>query len=177
MYMIKNLYDNKLPYYTPHVADGLAFSSQISNYIPPSLENIYKEIESDIYNTEEKIERYSSLEYLAQQGVFLYNTALTVEIAMPASHIKNWVFFTERVLKELNNGKPIVVMLWGNYAKRYKKYFDDKKHFIIETTHPSPLSANKGGWFGEKPFSRANKFLKEIYGESSEINWGIRKTI
>ncbi len=159
------------PYYNPSVADGIAFSSQIDGYIPPSLENIYKEIDSDLYDNKFNVMRSPNLDFLVKQGVFLYNTALTVEIAMPGSHINVWKKFTEEVLKKLNDNDPTVFMLWGNYAKGYKKYITNDKHLILESGHPSPLSANKGLWFGNKHFSKANEFLKGIYGEKGAIDW------
>lgn len=158
------------PFYTPNVANGLAFSTDIEFYIPPSLENIYQEITSDIYNNVNTIGRSGDLGYWASQGVFLFNTALTVEIAMPGAHTQLWKPFTKEVLKVLNDKEPIVFMLWGNHAQSYESLITNKEHLILKAVHPSPLSAYKG-FFGCKHFSKANEFLEKIYGKSETISW------
>jgi len=173
MYMIKNLYDNTLPYYTPFVADGLAFSCQIDGYIPPSLENIFKEIDNNFKNNNypnSNEERTGNLTHWAKQGVFLFNTALTVEAAMPESHLKAWKPFTERILSELNEKEPIVFMLWGNKSQVFEKYITNKNHLILKSAHPSPLSVSRG-FFGCEHFSKANEFLNGIYGKERTIRW------
>jgi uracil-DNA glycosylase len=159
------------PYYTPGVADGLAFSTHQEGYIPPSLENIYKEINSDIYDNREDMEKRSAdLTHWAQQGVFLFNTALTVEVAMPGSHTTLWKPFTNEVLHILNESSPIVFMLWGKHAESYKRYITSKNHLVLTSAHPSPLSAHRG-FFGCKHFSQANKWLEGLYGKDSTIRW------
>jgi uracil-DNA glycosylase len=160
------------PYYTPFVADGLAFSSNIYGHIPESLENIFREMDNDLYGTHQKVERNGNLEYLFTQGVFLFNTALTVEIGKPESHLKLWERFTQNVLETLNNNNnPTVFMLWGNKAKRYERYLTNPNHLVLTSGHPSPLSANKGYWFGNKHFSTANEFLTKHYGKEKQIKW------
>lgn len=147
------------PYHTPGVADGLAFSiSNGTNYMPPSLINIYKEIDSDVGKHNNKS---GSLIPWQKQGVLLLNNVLTVEAHKAGSHRgKGWEEFTEAVIKYLNTEKEnLVFILWGRDARNKKKLIDTKKHFVLESAHPSPLSAYNG-FFGSKPFSKTNEYLK-----------------
>lgn len=147
------------PYHTPGAAEGLAFSVPNSQPIPPSLINIYKEIDSDI--GAHKNPR-GSLGNWQKQGVLLLNTVLTVEAHKPKSHAgKGWEVFTTEVIKYLNETRPhLVFILWGRDARNKKSLIDSSKHLILESAHPSPLSAYNG-FFGSKPFSKCNKFLEE----------------
>ena len=155
------------PYHTPKAAHGLAFSVPSTEPIPPSLLNIYKEIDSDLgkhQNTSGNLKNWQA------QGVLLLNNVLTVEARRPGSHRGHgWETFTEAVIKYLSDIRPhLVFILWGRDARAKKPLIDDKKHLILESAHPSPLSA-RNGFFGSKPFSKANEFLKS-HGET-EINW------
>ena len=155
------------PYHEIGQAHGLSFSVKRGIKIPPSLVNIYKELNSDIGM---KIPSHGELTSWAKQGVLLLNATLTVREGMANSHKDiGWAIFTDEVIKKLDkNDKPIVFILWGANARSKKKYITNKNHLIIESAHPSPLSAYNG-FFGSKPFSRANEFLKSK-GER-EINW------
>lgn len=147
------------PYHTPGAAEGLAFSVPNSQPIPPSLMNIYKEIDSDIgYHTNPR----GSLANWQKQGVLLLNTVLTVEAHKPKSHSgKGWEIFTTEVIKYLNETRPhLVFILWGRDARNKKPLIDSSKHLVLESAHPSPLSAY-AGFFGSKPFSKCNDFLKQ----------------
>ena len=147
------------PYHTPGAAEGLAFSVPNSQPIPPSLMNIYKEIDSDIgYHTNPR----GSLANWQKQGVLLLNTVLTVEAHKPKSHSgKGWEIFTTEVIKYLNETRPhLVFILWGRDARNKKPLIDSSKHLVLESAHPSPLSAY-AGFFGSKPFSKCNNFLKQ----------------
>lgn len=145
------------PYHTPGAAEGLAFSVPNSQPIPPSLINIYKEIDTDI--GEHKNPR-GSLRAWQKQGVLLLNTVLTVEAHRAGSHRgKGWETFTTETIKYLNDTRPhLVFMLWGRDAKNKKSLIDANKHLILEAAHPSPLSAYNG-FFGCKHFSKCNEFL------------------
>ena len=127
--------------------------------IPPSLQNIYKELNSDLGLA---IPKTGYLKSWADEGIMLLNTTLTVRAHEPMSHAKiGWEIFTNAVIEKINEKKePVVYILWGNHAKARKKFINNKNHLIIEGVHPSPLSANRG-FFGSKPFSRANEFLRE----------------
>ena len=155
------------PYHTPGAAMGLAFSVPNSQPIPPSLINIYKEIDSDIGN---HINSRGSLKSWQKQGVLLLNTVLTVEAHKPKSHSgRGWEIFTTEVIKYLNETRPhLVFILWGRDARNKKSLIDTSKHLVLESAHPSPLSAY-AGFFGSKPFSKTNAFLKE-HG-LKEIEW------
>ena len=156
------------PYHTPGVADGLAFSiSNGTNYMPPSLINIYKEIDSDVGKHNNKS---GSLIPWQKQGVLLLNNVLTVEAHKAGSHRgKGWEEFTEAVIKYLNSEKEnLVFILWGRDARNKKKLIDTKKHFVLESAHPSPLSAYNG-FFGSKPFSKTNEYLKAH--NKTPIDW------
>jgi uracil-DNA glycosylase len=147
------------PYHQPNQAHGLSFSVPLGIPLPRSLRNIYKEIEHDL-NVSMNYES-GDLSYLAKQGVLLINTVLTVREGQPLSHQHAcYELFFKRIMQILNESpSPIVFMLWGQKAHRYRSWINATQHAIIETNHPSPLSANRGGWFNTKPFSRANTFL------------------
>ena len=131
------------PYHGPNQAHGLSFSVPDGIPAPPSLKNIYKEIESDLGVT---VNKNGNLENWAKQGVFLLNAVLTVEEHKPASHAnKGWEIFTDEIIKIINKkDEPVVFILWGNYAREKKKYITNPKHYIIESPHPSPFSARTG---------------------------------
>lgn len=146
------------PYHTPGAAEGLAFSVPNSQPIPPSLVNIYKEIDADIGS---HANPRGNLKNWQDQGVLLLNTVLTVEAHKAKSHAgKGWETFTTEVIKYLNESRPhLVFILWGRDARNKKSLIDESKHLILESAHPSPLSAH-AGFFGSKPFSKTNDFLK-----------------
>jgi len=154
------------PYHEEGEAHGLAFST-LNKKLPPSLKNIYKEIESDLNL---KINQDGNLEYLAKQGVLLLNTVLTVEEGKAFSHKnKGWEIFTDNVIKELNkDDNPKVFILWGNASISKESFITNKNHLVIKSNHPSPLSAYNG-FFGSKPFSKTNEFL--IKNNIEPINW------
>lgn len=141
-------------------ADGYAFSSSTVKKIPPSLKNIFKEVETDIYNGL-RLDQDPNLQRWVDQGVFLYNTALTVEEGKPGSHRQQWVIFTAKVLEELSKKEDIVWLLFGSHAKAYLDSGFIKSNNVITTVHPSPLSAARG-WFGSRPFSKCNKMLSKL---------------
>lgn len=146
------------PYHTPGAAEGLAFSVPNSQPIPPSLINIYKEIDNDLgHHTNQT----GSLRNWQKQGVLLLNTVLTVEAHKAGSHRgKGWEIFTTEVIKYLNKTRPhLVFILWGRDARNKKTLIDESKHLILESPHPSPLSAHSG-FFGNHHFSKTNEFLK-----------------
>ena len=157
------------PYHGPNQAEGLSFS--VSNEVkkPPSLINIFKELESDI---KIPFPEANSLKPWAKQGVLLLNAVLTVEEHKPTSHSGiGWETFTDEVIKILNEKEePIVFILWGAYARKKKELITNKKHLVIESAHPSPFSA-RNGFFGSKPFSKTNEFLKK--NNIKEIDWRI----
>lgn len=146
------------PYHGENEATGLAFSVEDNIKTPPSLRNIILELNNDL-----KVNKTNnSLDNWAKQGVFLINSVLTVEKDKPGSHkMLNWEKFTDYVIKVISDKKEnIVFILLGNYARSKKTLIDDKKHLIIETSHPSPFSVYRG-FFGSKIFSRTNNYLKE----------------
>lgn len=154
------------PYHQCGQAHGLAFSVPKTCKIPPSLKNIFKELAYDL-NIAAPYE--GSLIKWANEGVLLLNTALTVREGQPASHRgKGWEIFTDNIISILSaQERPIVFILWGNYARSKKGLIDQSLHHIIESPHPSPLSANNG-FFGSRPFSRTNAFLGK-----DAIDWKI----
>ena len=154
------------PYHTPGVADGLAFSVQTTK-LAPSLRNILKEVKSDIGQT---IIQNGDLTPWLEQGVFLLNNVLTVEKGHAGSHRQiGWEQITEDCIKMLSTKLPhAVFILWGSDAQTKAKLIDQSKHLVLQSAHPSPLSAYRG-FFGSKPFSRANQFLKSHGYE--EIQW------
>ena len=157
------------PYHQPHQAHGLAFSVNPNVQIPPSLQNIYKELHTDMNCY---IPDNGYLLPWAKQGVFLLNAVLTVEDSKPRSHAnKGWETFTTHAIEKVNQkDEPVVFLLWGNDARNKKELIDTNKHLVLETVHPSPLSASRG-FFGCKHFSKANAFLKE--NNIQEIDWQI----
>ena len=154
------------PYHGEGEANGLCFSVNVGIKMPPSLNNIYKELYEDL-----GIKRTTTdLSDWAKSGVLLLNSILTVEKDKPASHkMIGWEEFTDNVIKKLNEKEePIVFILWGNFAKSKAKYITNSKHLIISSSHPSPFSVNYG-FFGSKPFSKTNNFLKA--NGLKEIEW------
>ena len=149
------------PYHEPGQAMGLSFSVPSTCKVPPSLKNIYKEIEDDC--NEIFFNKDGDLTYLANQGVLLLNSILTVEQGKPLSHnIKEYEELYHNILKELDAlDYPLVFMLWGGNAKKQSVYLKNPKHLVLCANHPSPLSANRGGFFGCKHFSKANQFLTQ----------------
>ena len=147
------------PYHGVGEANGLCFAVSDGIKLPPSLQNIYKELESDLGIKPATI---GNLECWAKEGVLLLNAILTVEKDKPASHrMIGWENFTDAIIKKLNEKKePIVFILWGNFARSKKQYITNPNHYIIESTHPSPFSAYHG-FFGSKPFSKTNNFLEK----------------
>ena len=146
------------PYHEPNQAMGLSFSVPSSTRVPPSLVNIFKEIESDLGV---KMKNNGDLTYLAKQGVLLLNAYLTVRQSEALSHrLSEYEQFMDDVLTFINNlQQPIVFLLWGGFAKKYQKRITNGNHYVLTCVHPSPLSANRGGWFGNRHFSKANDFL------------------
>ncbi len=147
------------PYHGDQEAHGLSFSVQEGVPMPPSLRNIFQELYNDI-----GVKRTTTdLTDWAKQGVLLLNSIMTVVKDHPLSHKgKGWEIFTDRVIQKLGEReKPIVFILWGSYARSKKELITGKNHKIIESVHPSPLSANRG-FFGSKPFSKANQFLENF---------------
>lgn len=145
------------PYHTPNVADGLAFSTKEGNPIPPSLQNIYKEIASEFKCAPRTTPDLSDW---AKQGVLLLNASLTVESGKANSHVEfGWHEFTDAVIRILSEREVhVVFVLWGNYAREKRALIDTSKHLILESPHPSPLSAHKG-FFGNRHFKKANEYL------------------
>ena len=154
------------PYHGENEANGLSFSVNEGIKLPPSLKNIYKELYDDLGITKTT----GDLTSWANQGVLLLNSALTVLKDTPTSHSKiGWQEYTDAIIKKLNEReKPIVFILWGNYARSKKNLITNKRHYIIESPHPSPFSANSG-FFGSRPFSKTNEFLKK--NNIKEIEW------
>lgn len=155
------------PYHGPNQAHGLCFSVNDKIPLPPSLQNIYKEIESDL-----NIKTYTTgnLERWAKQGVFLLNATLTVQSGMAGSHQgKGWETFTDAVIKILSQEKEhLVFLLWGSYAQQKASLIDENKHLVLRAVHPSPLSAYRG-FFGCRHFSKTNEYL-QLNG-LPEIDW------
>ena len=145
------------PYHGVNQAEGLSFSVKNGLNKPPSLQNIFKELNNDLGIP---FPKSNSLIPWADQGVLLLNTVLTVEASKAASHKdKGWEQFTDHVIEILNKKKtPVVFILWGNFAKAKKNLITNKNHYVIESAHPSPFSANNG-FFGSRPFSKTNTFL------------------
>tara|TARA_Y100000389_G_C17407902_1_gene489114 strand:+ start:719 stop:1414 length:696 start_codon:yes stop_codon:yes gene_type:complete len=157
------------PYHQPNQANGLCFSVNKDIKIPPSLKNIFKEIYSN-YNLELPNLTNGNLEYLANQGVLLLNNTLTVRQSTPNSHLKIWKGFSDEIINYiLENNDNIVFLLWGNNAKKILKNKELKNNYILEAHHPSPLSANKGGWFGNNHFTKTNEILDK--NNKEKITW------
>ena len=146
------------PYHGEGEAHGLSFSVQQGIKMPPSLQNIYKELKDDLGIDNGNI---TDLTPWAKEGVLLLNSILTVRKDSPLSHKDlGWQLLTDHIIKLLNlKEEPVVFILWGNYARSKKPFITNKKHLIIESAHPSPFSA-RSGFFGSRPFSRTNNFLK-----------------
>jgi uracil-DNA glycosylase len=159
------------PYHGPHQAHGLCFSVRPEVDVPPSLQNIFKEIQSDLGI---KPPGHGFLQYWADQGVLLLNATLTVEAGRAGSHQnKGWEQFTDRIIEHLNRERDgLVFMLWGSYAQKKGAQIDRKRHLVLTAPHPSPLSAHRG-FFGCKHFSKANEYLKKR-GEKP-IDWSLPK--
>lgn len=157
------------PYHNPGQAHGLSFSVPEGIAPPPSLMNMYKEIESDLGIP---VSKSGNLEGWAKQGVLLLNAALTVEANSPMSHSAiGWHQFTNQVIRVLSDKKEhLVFLLWGNFAKSKKTFIDSQKHLVLTAAHPSPLSAYNG-FFGCKHFSRANQWLKDK--GMAAIDWSV----
>ena len=158
------------PYHGIGEANGLAFSVNNGIKLPPSLQNIYKELHNDLGID---IPSTGDLTCWAKEGVLLLNSVLTVEKDKPASH-KNlgWEKFTDAIISRVNEKKePVVFILWGNFAKSKKNLITNSKHLVIESSHPSPFSCNYG-FFGSKPFSRTNEFLKK--NQIKEIDFNVK---
>lgn len=157
------------PYHGPNQAHGLSFSVKEDVYIPPSLKNIFKELKTDLGL---EIPNSGYLEKWKQQGVFLLNTILTVERSKPKSHEnKGWEDFTKSIIKSLSDEREnLVFILWGSNAISYAQYINAKKHLILTSVHPSPMSSYRG-FFGSKPFSKTNNYLKQH--NIKEIDWSL----
>ena len=159
------------PYHGTGEANGLAFAVNNGIKLPPSLKNIYKELNDDLNI---KISNNGDLTCWAKEGVLLLNSVLTVEKDKAASHKDlGWNLLTDHIIKLIDMKQtPVVFILWGNFARSKKVFITNKKHLIIESPHPSPFSAYNG-FFGSKPFSRTNNFLKQ--NNIPEINWDLNK--
>ena len=155
------------PYHGENEAHGLSFSVQKGIKLPPSLKNIYKELLNDLNIVEPNC---GDLTSWAKEGVLLINSVLTVEKDKPASHAKiGWNKYTDYIIQKINEKeKPVVFILWGNFAKTKKELITNPKHLVITSAHPSPFSA-RNGFFGSKPFSKTNEYLKE--NNIKPINW------
>lgn len=158
------------PYHGVGEANGLAFSVNNGIALPPSLKNIYKELNSDLGL---RIPHTGDLSCWSKEGILLLNSVLTVEKDKPASH-KNlgWEKFTDAIISKVNEKEiPVVFILWGNFAKSKKNLITNPKHLVIESSHPSPFSCNYG-FFGSRPFSRTNEFLKK--NNIKEIDFNVK---
>lgn len=155
------------PYHEAGQAMGLSFSVPDGVMFPPSLQNIFKEIQLDLGKP---IPESGNLTRWAQQGVLLLNATLTVRAHAAGSHQRRgWEEFTDAVISGISRQTDhTVFLLWGGYARSKSRLIDRQKHFILESVHPSPLSANRGGWFGQKQFSRCNEILKSVGREAIE---------
>ncbi|HUY05451.1 MAG TPA: uracil-DNA glycosylase, partial [Candidatus Paceibacterota bacterium] len=158
------------PYHGTGQANGLAFAVSGEQVLPPSLQNIFKEIESDLCGGLTSAKRDGGLERWAEQGVLLLNATLTVRAHTPGSHQeKGWELFTDAAIKALSEEREhLVFILWGNYAKRKGMHIDRSKHLVLESPHPSPFSA-ASGFFGSRPFSKTNEYL--IAHRETPIDW------
>lgn len=156
------------PYHEIGQAHGLSFSVQEGIAMPPSLINIFKELKNDIGK---ELPANGDLTHWAEQGVLLLNSTLTVRAHQAASHQNiGWEPFTDAAIKTLSTRRNhLVFILWGGFARRKKVFIDTTKHLVLESVHPSPLSANRGGWFGNHHFSQANNYL--ISNGIEPINW------
>tara|TARA_B100001093_G_scaffold309568_1_gene295375 strand:+ start:726 stop:1394 length:669 start_codon:yes stop_codon:yes gene_type:complete len=167
--MVKVVILGQDPYHGLGQANGLCFSVPAGITFPPSLKNIFKEIKNDLNYP---IPKSGNLQHWASQGVFLLNATLTVRAHQAGSHQKKgWETFTDRVIQYLSEEKEgIVFLLWGGFARQKVKFINSQKHMVITSGHPSPLSANRGFWFGNKHFSQCNDYLKDR--GVTQIQWG-----
>lgn len=158
------------PYHNPNQAHGLSFSVEKDIAIPPSLQNIFKELKTDLGCY---IPNNGNLTKWAKQGVLLLNSVLTVEQNKPNSHKgRGWERITTKIVNLLNDrDDPVIFLLWGGNAKALGKNINTNKHYVLTAVHPSPMSANQGGWFGCKHFSKCNEILKSLGKEP--IDWQI----
>jgi uracil-DNA glycosylase len=156
------------PYHGFGQANGLCFSVNDGIAFPPSLINIFKEIQTDL---DLPIPIWGNLERWADQGVLLLNATLTVRESEAGSHQnKGWEIFTDAVIQKISDAKEnVVFLLWGGFAKKKGAKINRDKHYVLETGHPSPLSANRGHWFGNQHFSKTNAYLQSI--GKAEIQW------
>ncbi|MDZ7935390.1 MAG: uracil-DNA glycosylase [Emticicia sp.] len=156
------------PYHGPRQANGLSFSVNDGITFPPSLINVFKELNDDLGVP---FPKSGNLERWAEQGVLLLNSTLTVQASSAGSHQnKGWEQFTDAIIKCINDEKEgVVFLLWGKYAQDKGKIIDTTKHFVLKSKHPSPMSANFGGWFGNKHFSQTNNYLRSR--GVAEIEW------
>lgn len=156
------------PYHGPNQANGLCFSVNEGIPFPPSLQNIFKEIETELNQPQPKT---GNLERWADQGVLLLNATLTVRQGEAGSHQKKgWETFTDAVIKKVSEEKEnVIFLLWGGFAQKKGTMIDGGKHLILNSGHPSPLSANRGFWFGNNHFLKANDYLKSL--GKKEISW------
>lgn len=157
------------PYHGGGEANGLCFSVNDGVKIPPSLRNIYREINDDLDNL--LMPASGNLEHWAEQGVLLLNASLSVRKDKPNSHKHlQWNLFTDAVIQKISDKKEAVVfLLWGSFAQKKGSKIDRNKHLVLESGHPSPMSANQGKWFGNKHFSQTNAYLKA--NKKTEIDW------
>ena len=158
------------PYHGVGQAHGLCFSVRRGVPIPPSLHNVYRELHNDVGATPV---RHGDLTTWAEQGVLLLNSVLAVQAGMPASHQgRGWELFTDEVIKVLNEQcQNLVFLLWGSYAQKKGQHIDTQKHLVLKAVHPSPMAANRGGFFGCKHFSQTNAYLTEHHLEP--IDWAL----
>ena len=169
-YEVKVVILGQDPYHGVGEANGLAFSVNNGIKLPPSLQNIYKELHNDLGI---EVPTTGDLTCWAKEGILLLNSVLTVEKDKPASH-KNlgWEKFTDAIISKINEKEtPVVFILWGNFAKSKKSLITNKKHLVIESSHPSPFYCSYG-FFGSRPFSRTNEFLKK--NNLKEIDFHIK---
>ena len=159
------------PYHGQNQANGLCFSVSEGIDHPPSLKNIFKEIENDL---EIPYPKMGNLENWAKQGVLLLNTTLTVRESDPNSHSEiGWQIFTDEIINQLSNQKKdLIFLLWGGFAKKKIKLINEKKHHVLTSGHPSPLSANRGYWFGNGHFRKTNELLISLNKEP--IDWKVK---
>ena len=156
------------PYHQPNQANGLSFSVGKDVKFPPSLNNIFKELNSDI---NKPLPNSGDLTYLSKQGVLLLNSCLSVRMSSPGSHYNfGWETFTGKIISIVSKKKSnVVFLLWGNKSISKSKLIDANKHLILTSGHPSPLSANRGYWFGNKHFSKTNNYL--VTKGIDKISW------
>lgn len=161
------------PYHDNGQANGLSFSVNEGIKIPPSLKNIYRELNEDV---DFQIPDHGDLSSWAKQGVLMLNDTLTVAPHKAGSHQKKgWSTFTNKIIELISaENNEVVFMLWGGFAIKKGAKIDREKHLVLESGHPSPLSANRGYWFGNKHFSQCNAYLKS--NDKSEINWSLEQS-